>query len=208
MINLVIIRDFSSLWPWLARSFREAFNVNYSEVIKNIKAFPKFIFERLSLKVPFLHRVLIQRRAPSVGRWGINSVLSGSEGAGAFTVHPLSMLGKEPARLLLPQGQNHRDRPSSTVFISCLRSQSSKSKAGKPAAVVSDKKLFLALNGLFLSGTEALAREKGLSDMSSRKNMNPVRALRSWPRFEQAYFSRGPLSQDSYWRSSTYQLRG
>lgn len=195
MINLVIIRDFSSLWPQLARSFREAFSINYSEVIKNIKAFPKFIFERLSLKCPSsFHRMLIQRCAPSVERWGINSVLSGSERTGALTVYPLSMLGKEPARLLLPRGQNHRDRPSSTVFISCLRSQSSKSKAGKPAAVVSDKELFLALNGLFLSGTEALAREKGLSDNTSRKNMNPVRALCSWPRFEQAYFPRGPLS--------------
>lgn len=71
-------------------------------------------------------------------------MLSGSKGAAALTAYPLSMLGKEPARLLLPWEQNHRDRPSSTVFICFLTSQSSKSKAGKPAAVVSDKELFLA----------------------------------------------------------------
>lgn len=138
--------------------------------------------------------MLIQRYFPSVELWGINSVLSGSEGAAALTAYPLSMWGKHPARLLLHRNKTHRNWPSSTVFIPFLTSQSSKSKAGKPAAVVSNKELFLALNGLFLSGTEALAREKVLPDMSSRKNINPVRTLCSWPRFEQAFFPRGPFS--------------
>lgn len=140
MINLVTIRDFSSLWLWLARWFRETFSINYAEVIKNIKAFPKFNFERLSSKAPLPPQDAYSTLRPSVKRWGM---AKWRWGAPALTAYPLSMLGKESTGLLLPREPN----PQELAFFNSLHScvPELEVQGWETATVVSDKEALFGL---------------------------------------------------------------